>query len=134
MLLTDVLAASGKARESGTLALSLYVIADQSKPITVVMRLSQGETEVETTANIIGGVTDGQRTGIKALLAALSVCGVKPRIPGVPGHDTKAVATVLLSVAQSPRGFACLSAYGCKSVELSKVLSRCTHSQQCCAL
>ncbi|MCV5646312.1 phage tail sheath subtilisin-like domain-containing protein, partial [Escherichia coli] len=36
---------------------------------------------------------------------------------GVPGHDTRAVATELLSVAQSLRGFAYLSAYGCKTVQ-----------------
>lgn len=117
VLLTDVLTASGKAGESGTLARSLDAIADQAKPVTVVVRVPQGETEAETTANIIGSVSNGQRTGMKALLAAQAVCGVKPRILGVPGHDTQAVATELLSVAQSLRGFAYLSAYGCQSVE-----------------
>lgn len=118
VLLTDVLTASGKAGESGTLARSLDAIADQTKPVTVVVRVAQGETEAETTANIIGGVTaEGKRTGMKALLAAKAKCGVKPRILGVPGHDTQAVATELLSVAQSLRGFAYLSAYGCKTVE-----------------
>lgn len=118
VLLTDVLTASGKAGESGTLARSLDAIADQTKPVTVVVRVAQGETEAETTANIIGGVTaEGKRTGMKALLAAKTKCGVKPRILGVPGHDTQAVATELLSVAQSLRGFAYLSAYGCKTVE-----------------
>ncbi|HEE0121400.1 TPA: phage tail sheath protein [Citrobacter gillenii] len=117
VLLTDVLEASGKAGESGTLARSLDAIADQSKPVTVVVRVAQGETEAETTANIIGGVTaDGKKTGIKALLSAQSQLGVKPRILGVPGHDTQAVATELLSVAQSLRGFAYLSAWGCKTV------------------
>lgn len=43
------------------------------------------------------------------LVSAQSQLGVKPRILGVPGHDTKAVATELLSVAQSLRGFAYLS-------------------------
>lgn len=38
---------------------------------------------------------------MKALLSAQSQLGVKPRILGVPGHDNKAVATELLSVAQS---------------------------------
>lgn len=118
VLLTDVLTASGKAGESGTLARSLDAIADQTKPVTVVVRVAQGETEAETTANIIGGVTaEGKRTGMKALLAAQAKCGVKPRILGVPGHDTQAVATELLSIAQSLRGFAYLSAYGCKTVE-----------------
>lgn len=118
VLLTDVLSASGKAGESGTLARSLDAIGDQAKPMTVVVRVAQGETEAETTSNIIGGVTaEGKRTGMKALLAAKTKCGVKPRILGVPGHDTQAVATELLSVAQSLRGFAYLSAYGCKTVE-----------------
>lgn len=118
VLLTDVLAASGKAGETGTLARSLEAIADQAKPVTVVVRVEQGDTEAETTTNIIGGVdaTTGKKTGMKALLAAQSLLGVKPRILGVPGHDSKAVATELLSVAQSLRAFAYLSAYGCKTV------------------
>ncbi len=117
VLLTDVLTASGKAGDSGTLARSLDAISDQAKPVTVVVRVAQGETEEETTSNIIGGVTaEGKKTGVKALLSAQSQLGVKPRILGVPGHDTQAVATELLSVAQSLRGFAYLSAYGCKTV------------------
>ncbi|ENU0873462.1 phage tail sheath protein [Serratia marcescens] len=117
VLLTDVLAASGKAGETGTLARSLDAIADQAKPVTVVVRVAQGETEAETTTNIIGGVTtEGKKTGMKALLAAQSQLGVKPRILGVPGHDNEAVASELLAVAQSLRAFAYLSAYGCKTV------------------
>ena len=117
VLLTDVLTASGKAGESGTLARSLDAIGDQTKPVTIVVRVAQGETEAETTTNIIGGVTtEGKKTGMKALLAAQSQLGVKPRILGVPGHDNEAVASELLAIAQSLRGFAYLSAYGCKTV------------------
>ncbi|REC90907.1 phage tail sheath protein [Pantoea ananatis] len=117
VLLTDILTASGKAGTTGTLAASLDAIADQAKPLVVVVRVAQGATEAETSANIIGGVTDdGMRTGMQALLAAQTVCGVKPRILGVPGHDTKAVATELLSVAQSLKAFAYIAAYGCKTV------------------
>ncbi|MBJ2099279.1 phage tail sheath protein [Serratia ureilytica] len=117
VLITDVLTASGKAGETGTLARSLDAIADQAKPVTVVVRVAQGETEAETTTNIIGGVTtEGKKTGMKALLAAQSQLGVKPRILGVPGHDNEAVASELLAVAQSLRAFAYLSAYGCKTV------------------
>ncbi|CAH3544373.1 MULTISPECIES: phage tail sheath protein [Serratia] len=117
VLITDVLAASGKAGETGTLARSLDAIADQAKPVTVVVRVAQGETEAETTTNIIGGVTtEGKKTGMKALLAAQSQLGVKPRMLGVPGHDNEAVASELLAVAQSLRAFAYLSAYGCKTV------------------
>jgi len=117
VLITDVLAASGKAGETGTLARSLDAIAAQAKPVTVVVRVAQGETEAETTTNIVGGVTpEGKKTGMKALLAAQSQLGVKPRILGVPGHDNEAVASELLAVAQSLRAFAYLSAYGCKTV------------------
>ncbi|HBC5200171.1 phage tail sheath protein [Serratia marcescens] len=117
VLITDVMAASGKAGETGTLARSLDAIADQAKPVTVVVRVAQGETEAETTTNIVGGVTpEGKKTGMKALLAAQSQLGVKPRILGVPGHDNEAVASELLAVAQSLRAFAYLSAYGCKTV------------------
>ncbi|MGT3165283.1 phage tail sheath protein, partial [Yersinia enterocolitica] len=118
VLLTDVLAASGKAGETGTLAHSLDAISDQTKPVTIVVRVAQGETEAETTSNIIGGITpDGRYTGMKALLAAQGKFDVKPRILGVPGHDTKAVATELLAIAQSLRAFAYISAYGCKTKE-----------------
>jgi|SRR5476649_1663857 len=117
VLLTDVLTASGKAGDSGTLARALDAIADQAKPVTVVVRVAQGETEAETTSNIIGSVTaEGKKTGMKALLASQSQLGVKPRILGVPGHDTKAVAVELAAVAQQMRAFAYLSAYGCKTV------------------
>ncbi|WP_226020435.1 phage tail sheath protein [Serratia symbiotica] len=117
VLITDVLAASGKAGETGTLARSLDAIAAQAKPVTVVVRVDQGETEAETTTNIVGGVTtEGKKTGLKALLAAQSQLGFKPRILGVPGHDNQAVASELLAVAQSLRAFSYLSAYGCKTV------------------
>jgi len=56
VLLTDVLTASGKAGSAGTLAKSLDAIADQASPVTVVVRVPEGETEAETTTNIIGGV------------------------------------------------------------------------------
>jgi phage tail sheath protein FI len=62
---------------------------------------------------------EGKKTGMKALLSVQSQLGVKPSILGVPGHDTQAVATELLSVAQSLRGFAYLSAYGCKTAEVA---------------
>ncbi|WP_334604384.1 contractile injection system protein, VgrG/Pvc8 family [Escherichia coli] len=74
VLITDVLTASGKAGESGTLARSLDAIADQAKPVTVVVRVPQGETEEETTTNIIGAVTaEGKKTGMKALLPVITI-------------------------------------------------------------
>ena len=38
---------------------------------------------------------------MKALLSAQAELGVKPRILGVPGHDTLEVATALAGICQS---------------------------------
>jgi phage tail sheath protein FI len=52
VLLTDVLTSIGKAGESVMLARSLDAIADQAKPVTVVVSVAQGETEAGTTSNM----------------------------------------------------------------------------------
>ncbi|CAB5597556.1 Phage tail sheath protein [Pseudomonas aeruginosa] len=117
VLLTDVLTASGKAGSAGTLARSLDAIADQASPVTVVVRVADGETTEETTSNIIGGVTaGGQYTGMKALLAAEAQLGVRPRILGVPGLDNLAVTTELAAVAEKMRAFAYANCWGCETV------------------
>lgn len=117
VLITDVIDASGKAGDTGTLARSLEAIGNQSKPVTVVVRVAQGESEAETTSNIIGGSTaEGRKTGLQALTAAQSRVGVKPRILAVPGHDTQAVSASLASIAQKMRAMAYISAYGCKTI------------------
>lgn len=117
VLLTDVLAASGKAGDLGTLAHSLDAIADQTKPVTVVVRVEEGATEAETTSNVIGGVSSsGQYLGMKALLAAQSQLGVKPRILGAPGLDNQAVTSELASIAAKLRAFAYANAWECETV------------------
>lgn len=117
VLITDVQSAVSKAGKTGTLAPTLQAIADQAKPITVVVRVEQGETEDETTANIIGGLTtaDGSKTGIQTFLAAQNRVGVKPRILGAPRIDNKDVASALASAAQKLRAMAYVSAYDCKT-------------------
>ncbi|MGE8327266.1 phage tail sheath protein [Pseudomonas urmiensis] len=123
VLLTDVLTASGKAGELGTLARSLDAIADQASPVTVVVRVADGEgedaaaREADQTTKIIGGVTaGGQYTGLKALLAAEAQLGVRPRILGVPGMDNLAVTTELAAIAEKMRAFAYASAWDCENV------------------
>ena len=117
VLLTDVLTASGKAGELGTLAKSLDAIADQASPVTVVVRVEEGATEAETTSNIVGSVSaNGQYKGLKALLAAEVQLGVRPRILGVPGLDSLAVATELVVIAQKLRGFVYANAWDCETV------------------
>lgn len=123
VLVTDVLTAAGKAGTLGTLAQSLDAIADQASPVTVVVRVADGEgadaaaKEADQTTKLIGGVTaSGQYTGMKALLAAEAQLGVKPRILGVPGLDTQAVATELIPIAQKLRGFVYANAWNCQTV------------------
>lgn len=107
VLLTDVLSAIGKAGTQGTLAPSLQAIADQSSPLTIVVRVADGVDAAATTTNVIGTVTaGGQFTGMQALLAAKAKFGFKPRILGAPGLDTQAVAAALAIIAQKLRGFA----------------------------
>lgn len=118
VLITDVLAASGKAGKKGTLAASLRAIAEQAKPVTVVVRVATGKDAAETTSNIIGGAnTEGRYTGMKALLSAQAELGVKPRILGVPGLDNQEVATALAGICQQLRAFGYISAHGCKTVQ-----------------
>lgn len=122
VLITDVIAAAGKAGTKGTLSAALAAIGDQCKPVTVVVRVAEGEGEDEeaiqaaTLSNIIGGADEnGQYTGLKALLTAQAVTGVKPRILGVPGLDTQEVAVALASICQQLRAFGYISAWGCKT-------------------
>ncbi|HGP0626825.1 TPA: phage tail sheath protein [Serratia marcescens] len=118
VLITDVLAASGKAGKKGTLAASLRAIAEQAKPFTVVVRVATGKDAAETTSNIIGGANaEGRYTGMKALLSAQAELGVKPRILGVPGLDNQEIATALAGICQQLRAFGYISAYGCKTVQ-----------------
>lgn len=122
VLITNPQSAIAKAGTKGTLKKSLQLIANQSKPVVVVVRVAEGtgddeEARAQTISNIIGTTDEnGKYTGLKALLTAKAVTGVKPRILGVPGLDTQEVATALVSVAQKLRAFAYVSAWGCKTI------------------
>ena len=123
VLLTSVQAGVAKAGEEGTLRSTLQAIADHTNTLVVVVRVDQStdpDPEVaaaETTSNIIGTVNEqGQSTGLKALLTAQSVLGVKPRILGVPGLDSLPVASELAATAKKLRAFAYVSAWECKTI------------------
>lgn len=118
VLLTDVVSAQGKAGTTGTLRGVLNAIGQQTKALTVVVRVEEGADDAATTSNVIGTTTAaGKYTGLRALLAAQTALGVKPRILGAPGLDTQAVAAELVSVAQKLRAFAYAFAYGCATKE-----------------
>ncbi|SDI78002.1 phage tail sheath protein [Variovorax sp. OV700] len=118
VLITNVYSALAKAGTSGTLARTLQAIADQSRPVTVVVRVEAGADEAATTTNVLGGVNaQGQYTGMKALLAAQAKLGIKPRILGAPGLDTQPVAAGLAAIAQQLRAFAYVSCWDCEKIE-----------------
>lgn len=118
VLLTNVVAALGKAGRKGTLYRSLDAIGRQTKPVTIVVRVAEGKDAAETTSNVIGTVTaEGTYTGMKALLRAQSRFGVRPRILAAPGLDTQPVAAAFGTIAQSLRAFSYVSAHGCKTKE-----------------
>lgn len=124
VLLTDVLSAIGKAGTQGTLAKALDAIADNASPVTVVVRVADGEgvddaaKQADQTSKVIGTVTAaGQYTGLKALLTAKTKLGVTPRIIGCPGLDTLPVAQEMIAIAQSLRAFAYVYAWGCETKE-----------------
>ncbi len=127
VLITNVQSTIAKAGKKGTLAAALQAIADQSKPVIVVVRVEEGSGDDEeaklsqTVSNIIGTTDEnGKYTGLKALLTAEAVTGVKPRILGVPGLDTKEVAVALASTCQKLRAFGYVSAWDCKTVSEAK--------------
>ena len=118
VLVTDIEAAIGKAGADGTLAKSLRAIADQTRPIIVVVRVEEGEDAAETASNVIGTTdANGQKTGMQALLAAQAQLGVRPKIIGTPGLETQAVTAALAVVAQKLRGFAYARAIGATVAE-----------------
>jgi phage tail sheath protein FI len=118
VLVTDVIAALGQAGTRGTLRQTLDGIGKQTKPVTIIVRVAEGEDANETATNVLGTVTEqGRYTGMKALLSTQSRFGVKPRILAAPGLDTQPVAAALASLAQSLRGFAYVAAHGARTKE-----------------
>ncbi len=116
VLITDVLGAIGKAGTKGTLAPTLRAIADQSNPVTVVVRVAAGENDSETTTKVIGKADGSKYTGLQALLVAQAQLGVTPRILAAPGLDTQPVTAALAVVAKKLRAMAYASCAASASV------------------
>lgn len=116
VLFTRIDQAIAKAGTSGTLRKSLEAIADQTRPVIVVVRVADGSGATpeaiasDQDAKTIGTSTGGQYTGMQALLAAQGRLGVRPRILGAPGLDSQAAATALVAVAQKLRAMAYVGA------------------------
>lgn len=113
VLVSNILQAIGKAGVLGTLKKALTDIEEETHPIVIVVRVAEGVDAAATETNIIGTVTaDNEYTGMKALLAAQSKFGFKPRILGIPGFDTQPVTTALVSIAKKLRAMVYASGIG----------------------
>ncbi|UYL85526.1 tail sheath subtilisin-like domain-containing protein [Acidovorax phage Alfacinha1] len=122
VLFTSIAKAQAKAGTKGTLSTALAAIADQSRPVLVIVRVADGvgadaeAKAADQTSKVVGDYINGTRTGIQALLAAEQQLGVKPRILGAPGLDNKPVAEALTAVAGKLRAMAYVHAHGAEDV------------------
>lgn len=106
VLITDVLGAIASAGIQGTLRATLQGIADQTNPVTIVVRVAQDADAGNIPTNVIGEARSNSYTGLYALLAAQAQLGVRPRILGAPGLDTLPVAKLLATIAKKLRAMA----------------------------
>ncbi|MEH6353865.1 phage tail sheath C-terminal domain-containing protein [Pseudomonas sp. 3JA] len=97
-----------KAGTTGTLRNALKDIYRQTGAVVVVVRVASDDEEAPQLASVVGNVDNetGQYTGLKALLAAESVVGVRPRLIIAPefshlvgiGAEMEAVAKKLNAI------------------------------------
>lgn len=109
MTIADAITAAGA---TGTMKGALTAIGDQVRAPVVIIRVTPGADSAATDTAVIGSDVAGLKTGMQALLAAEAQVGIRPRIVGAPGLDTKAVATSLAVVAKRLRGMAYAAANG----------------------
>ena len=105
-------AALAKAGNTGTIKEALSAIVDLVRTPVIVVRVAPGVDATATELAVIGTDTNGQKTGLQALLAAETQTGVRPRILGAPGLDSEYVATALATVAAKLRAMSYAYAQG----------------------
>jgi len=121
VLLTQPKVGLAKAGTKGTLARALKAIADIVTCPIVVVRVAEGVDPAATTSNAVGTVNaEGRYTGLQALLTAEVRTGVRPRILGAPGLDTKPVADALVTVAKRLKAFAYATCDDCTTLADAK--------------
>lgn len=87
---------AAKLGEIGTMPQVIDSIFDQIGAVLVVVRIEEGETDVATLANVLGGfdANTGTYEGVHAFLAAENIVGFVPKILIAPGftHTRTAAA------------------------------------------
>ncbi|WP_445365215.1 phage tail sheath subtilisin-like domain-containing protein [Microbulbifer sp. ANSA001] len=95
----------------GSLPDALDAILDQAGALIVVVRVAEGPDDSSTRANVIGGESAGQYTGLHSLRGAESAVGERPRIVIAPGFSSDpAVASEMNVVADRVKGVAYIDA------------------------
>ena len=99
---------SAKLGDEGTLPQAMSAIFGQVGAMVVVIRVDEGDDDDDTVSNVIGGVdTNGQYTGLSALLGAECAVHVCPKLLIAPGFSGKqSVATALQPIADRLRATA----------------------------
>lgn len=92
----------------GTLPAAMDGIFDQAGAVVVVVRVEEGDNEIETLANVVGGVNavDGNFEGVHALVGAESVIGFAPRILIAPGFTHQRPSDLANPVVAELQGIA----------------------------
>ena len=122
VLVTNISRAQANAGTKGTLKAALDRIALQCRPTMIIVRVEDGvgdteeEQQADLVSKVVGTNVGGVRTGIQALLAAQGQTGVRPRILGAPGLDSKPVADALASACEALRAFSYVYAWGAEDV------------------
>ena len=94
-------------------------IAQMTSPVIIGVRVEDGATAAETTANVIGAYDGVHYTGMQALLAAMTVVKRRPRVLGAPGLDTAEVAAAFVTLAKKLRARAYCHVTGDTVAEIS---------------
>lgn len=100
VLVTSINRALSSAGYGGTLRRALEAMQPITNPTMVVVRCSSAAK-----VDVIGGVVEGSRTGIQALLSAKSKLGLTPKIIIAPQLENPDVDQALIAVCKKLRGY-----------------------------
>lgn len=90
----------------GNLRKNLEIISMITNPTLIVVRVPDPFGEVFDASNVIGTTnSNGQRTGIQALLTAKSILGLTPKIIIAPDVETPDVVEALAAVCKKFRAY-----------------------------
>ena len=106
----NITEAISKSGITGTLKNSLTDINAQVSTTIFVIRVADDADESALEINVIGGVENDVRTGIKAIEMISTSFGMDVNIIGCPGLETAGTASALAAMAEKINGMAYVSA------------------------